>query len=97
MSTIQKEIDSNFGQEGQRPNVCDKVPSSVFLLMLIVYSLWPADSIIPVTARVYDATLWTQDEPFKGIERVRYKDIETKNKSQCYANFRLIDGYQILL
>ena len=31
-----------------------------------------ADSIILATARVYDATLWTQDAHFEGIEGVRY-------------------------
>ena len=33
-----------------------------------------ADSIILATARAYDATLWTQDEHFKGIESVRFKE-----------------------
>jgi predicted nucleic acid-binding protein len=32
-----------------------------------------ADSIILATARAYDATLWTQDEHFKAIEGVKYK------------------------
>ena len=31
-----------------------------------------ADSMILATARAYDATLWTQDEHFKGIENVKY-------------------------
>ena len=31
-----------------------------------------ADSIILATARSFDATLWTQDEDFKGVEGVRY-------------------------
>lgn len=31
-----------------------------------------ADSIILATARAYNATLWTQDEHFKGIEGVMY-------------------------
>ncbi|MBE7554168.1 MAG: type II toxin-antitoxin system VapC family toxin [Anaerolineales bacterium] len=31
-----------------------------------------ADSLILVTARVYQATLWTQDEHFKDISGVRY-------------------------
>lgn len=37
-----------------------------------------ADSIILATARAYAAVLWTQDEHFKGIEGVKYK--EKKNK-----------------
>lgn len=31
-----------------------------------------ADSLILATARVYEATLWTQDAHFKDIEDVRY-------------------------
>lgn len=31
-----------------------------------------ADSIILATARVNNATLWTQDEHFKGLEGVKY-------------------------
>jgi predicted nucleic acid-binding protein len=31
-----------------------------------------ADSIILATARLYDATVWTQDSDFKGIEGVQY-------------------------
>ena len=31
-----------------------------------------ADSIILATAQAYDATLWTQDVDFEGVEDVRY-------------------------
>ena len=31
-----------------------------------------ADSVILATARAHDATLWTQDEHFKGVEGVKY-------------------------
>lgn len=31
-----------------------------------------ADGVILVTARAHDATLWTQDSDFKGMEGVRY-------------------------
>ena len=31
-----------------------------------------ADSIILSTARAFDAELWTQDEHFEGIDKVRY-------------------------
>ena len=37
-----------------------------------------ADSIILATARQHEATLWTQDEDFEGIEGVRYKEKERK-------------------
>ena len=33
-----------------------------------------ADSIILATARMYSATLWTQDSDFRSIEGVRYID-----------------------
>ena len=32
-----------------------------------------ADSVILATARRYDATLWTQDADFKGLEKVHYR------------------------
>ena len=37
-----------------------------------------ADSMILATARAYDATLWTQDEHFEGIEGVKYKPKKPK-------------------
>ena len=37
-----------------------------------------ADSIILATARAYDATVWTQDEDFDGIEGVQYIEKVTK-------------------
>lgn len=41
------------------------------------FKLPMADSMILATARAHDATLWTQDEHFKGIEGVQY--IEKKD------------------
>jgi len=38
-----------------------------------------ADSIILAIARAYDATLWTQDEHFKDIDGVKYKQQKAKN------------------
>jgi predicted nucleic acid-binding protein len=32
-----------------------------------------ADSVILATARAYDATLWTQDDDFKNLTKVRYR------------------------
>ena len=32
-----------------------------------------ADSVILTTARTHDATLWTQDEDFKGLAEVKYR------------------------
>ncbi len=37
------------------------------------HSLPMADSTILATARLYDATLWTQDAHFVGLEGVRYR------------------------
>ena len=31
-----------------------------------------ADSVIFATARAFDATLWTQDEHFRGLDGVEY-------------------------
>jgi hypothetical protein len=39
-----------------------------------------AYSIIIASAQAWDATLWSQDEHFKGIEGERYKEKKTKNK-----------------
>ena len=32
-----------------------------------------ADSVVLATTREYDATLWTQDADFKGLEKVQYR------------------------
>jgi predicted nucleic acid-binding protein len=37
-----------------------------------------ADSIILATARAHDATLWTQDEHFKEIKGVKYRQKKAK-------------------
>jgi predicted nucleic acid-binding protein len=33
-----------------------------------------ADGVILATAREYDATLWTQDADFEGLENVKYRE-----------------------
>jgi predicted nucleic acid-binding protein len=38
----------------------------------VEYKLPMADSLILATARLYDATLWTQDEHFRGIPGVKF-------------------------
>lgn len=43
-------------------------------LLSIEYKLPLADSIILATARFHQATLWTQDEHFKGLDGVIYID-----------------------
>ncbi|HLO17845.1 MAG TPA: type II toxin-antitoxin system VapC family toxin [Anaerolineales bacterium] len=37
-----------------------------------------ADSMILATARAHNATLWTQDEHFRDIEGVRYKEKKSR-------------------
>jgi len=37
-----------------------------------------ADSIILATGRIYQATIWTQDSDFEGIEGVRYVPAQFK-------------------
>jgi hypothetical protein len=36
-----------------------------------------ADSFIYATAQAFGATLWTQDDHFKGLPRVNYKEART--------------------
>ena len=48
------------------------------------FKLTIADSIILMTARADDATLWNQEEHFKDIEGVHYEDKKTKRKSCCF-------------
>jgi len=39
----------------------------------VEYGLPLADSVIFATARLHEATLWTQDSDFEGMEGVRFK------------------------
>jgi toxin FitB len=58
----------------QQGSVVD-LTSSISILAAkasIDYRLPMADSIILATARIYKATIWTQDSDFNGIEGVRY-------------------------
>jgi predicted nucleic acid-binding protein len=41
-------------------------------LLSLVYKLPLAGSIILATARLHDASLWTQDEHFKNLANVEY-------------------------
>jgi toxin FitB len=43
-------------------------------LMSLKHKIPMADSFIYATARIYGATLWTQDTHFKGLPRVNYKE-----------------------
>jgi predicted nucleic acid-binding protein len=42
-------------------------------LLSAEYKIPMADSIILAVAREYSATLWTQDEHFKGLDSVQYR------------------------
>ncbi len=52
------ELDMRVALEGARLSYEEKLPM--------------ADSIILATARLYNATLWTQDSDFEALEKVRY-------------------------
>jgi toxin FitB len=41
-------------------------------LISLKHNLHMADSFIYATAQVFEATLWTQDEHFKGLPNVKY-------------------------
>ncbi len=43
----------------------------------LTHRLPMADSIILATARAFDATLWTQDAAFEGMDRVSYRPART--------------------
>ncbi len=43
-------------------------------LLSVEHKIPMADSIILAVAREYSATLWTQDEHFKGLDSVQYKE-----------------------
>ena len=46
-------------------------------LISLKHKMPMADSLIYATVRAFDATLWTQDEHFKGLLRVNYKEART--------------------
>ncbi len=53
------DLDSTLALTAARLSVDNKLPL--------------ADSVILATARGYDATLWTQDADFEGLEKVKYR------------------------
>jgi len=58
----------------QRGRVVELTPSLAITAARISQKrkLPMADSIILATARAFEATIWTQDADFKGLENVRY-------------------------
>jgi predicted nucleic acid-binding protein len=60
-------------QQGEVINLHSGIAISAARISLAM-KLPMADSIILATARAYDATLWTQDADFIGIERVQYRE-----------------------
>jgi predicted nucleic acid-binding protein len=58
----------------QRGHLVDLTPqrSMAAAVLSLQYSLPMADSIILAAADEYEATLWTQDDDFKGIDKVKY-------------------------
>ena len=59
----------------QQGTVVDLIPPIALSAARISldHGLPMADSVMLATTRAYDATLWTQDEDFKGIDGVRYR------------------------
>lgn len=51
----------------------DEYISLIAAKLSVKYKLPMADSIILATAQKFQATLWTQDADFKGIDDVEYK------------------------
>ena len=58
----------------QRGNVVDLTPQRALAAaaLSLQHSLPMADSIILAVTREHEATLWTQDEHFKGLNKVKY-------------------------
>jgi predicted nucleic acid-binding protein len=52
--------------------VLDRVTAVAAAQISTEYKLAMADSIIYATAQMHNATLWTQDEHFKGLSGVEY-------------------------
>lgn len=50
----------------------DEDSSITAAILSLKLSLPMVDSAILATAQAYDATLWTQDVDFEGVEGVRY-------------------------
>jgi len=58
----------------QRGQLIDLTPQRAMsaAALSLQHSLPMADSIILAAAREHEATLWTQDEDFKGLDKVKY-------------------------
>jgi len=58
----------------QRGLVVDLTPQRAMsaAALSLQYSLPMADSTILATAREHEAVVWTQDEDFKGLDKVKY-------------------------
>ncbi len=58
----------------QRGHVVDLTPQRAMTaaVLSLQHALPMADSIILAAAREHEATVWTQDEDFKGLDRVKY-------------------------
>ena len=52
--------------------------SMVAAKLSLEYSIPMADSIILATGRLYQATIWTQDADFKGLDGVKYNPTKKK-------------------
>ncbi len=62
---------SSLLRQGEIVELSEDVSLSAARLS-ILHKLPMADSIILATARARDAVIWTQDEHFKGLDKVRF-------------------------
>ena len=64
-------------KQGRVVNLTEEEALSAALISL-KHKLPMADSLILATARTQDAVLWTQDEHFRGLPSVNWKEARTK-------------------
>lgn len=67
-------------KQGSIVDVTEDIALSAALISL-KHKLPMADSLIYATARAHGATLWTQDEHFRNLPGVNYKQARTKASS----------------
>jgi predicted nucleic acid-binding protein len=67
-------------KQGSIVDVTEDIALSAALISL-QYKLPMADSLIYATARAHRASLWTQDEHFRNLPGVKYKQARTKSSS----------------
>jgi len=85
MHVLRGEDDAVEAVAHMQCNQVATVTSQIALLgadLSVKNNLPMADSIIYATAKMYDATLWTQDSDFAGLEGVKFKAKPAAKKKQ---------------